>query len=355
MGAKPNMRWQVRVTAIAAALLLTTSGPAFSQNLEALTEALGHLPETILTNPVPDQAYFVDTQAVRSLVELAGGKPGARRLLRTQLGATLRPIDALHMGGVDLWEEKSGIAFDQVRYFAGFGSTPNVVSIWGLADDAAATGLLAALTERDFVPVGSAGALSNGEPMAVDMRNRNPSDPWRSKLGAASFAAAKGNGVIQTTRPEALPMLMAEQPTAADNPIAATALTGLDQAAGDGWIIQAMLISPAFDLGRINPADFILPQKGNLDDIRAKLEVSMDASLGGIPPYFGGIIADMQLDTPAVALSLSYGDCETSGSRSAADRTALGRIHARNRPGQHAPPECRRGRWHARRQGHCCR
>jgi hypothetical protein len=191
--------------------------------------------------------------------------------------------------------------------------------------------------------------------MAVDMRNRNPSDPWRSKLGAASFAAAKGNGVIQTTRPEALPMLMAEQPTAADNPIAATALTGLDQAAGDGWIIQAMLISPAFDLGRINPADFILPQKGNLDDIRAKLEVSMDASLGGIPPYFGGIIADMQLDTPAVALSLSYGDCETSGSRSAADRTALGRIHARNRPGQHAPPECRRGRWHARRQGHCCR
>src|SRR5690606_27515753 len=130
----------------------------------------------------------VDMGALRSLTV---GEIDARSLMRTQLGAGLRAIDALHIGGVDAWEEKSGIAFDAVRYFVGFGSTPHTVTIWGLADEAAAAGLLNALVKRDFVPVGSDGALGNGEPMAVDVRNRNPSDPWRSMVGAASFAAAK--------------------------------------------------------------------------------------------------------------------------------------------------------------------
>lgn len=299
----------MRLTAIAAALLLTTGSPALAQNLDALTQALGHLPEVILTNPVPDQAYFVDMGALRSLTV---GEIDARSLMRTQLGAGLRAIDALHIGGVDAWEEKSGIAFDAVRYFVGFGSTPHTVTIWGLADEAAAAGLLNALVKRDFVPVGSDGALGNGEPMAVDVRNRNPSDPWRSMVGAASFAAAKASAVVQTTSPEALPMLTAEQPTVADNPIVATAINGLGEAIGDGLVIQAMLISPAFGLGTIDPAAFILSQGSNLDDIRSKLEASMDAGLEGIAPYFGGIIADAQLDAPAVALSLTFGDCETA-------------------------------------------
>ncbi|MHA6732116.1 hypothetical protein [Devosia sp. A369] len=302
----------MRLTAIAAALLLASSGSALAQNLDALTEAFGHLPEVILTNPVPDQAYFVDIEVVRGMAELAGTGLNARSLARTQVGAALRPIEALHMGGVEPWEVKSGIAFDQVRYFAGFGSTPNVVSIWGLADDAAATGLLHALTERDFVPVGGAGALGNGEPMAMDVTNRNPSDPWRSMVGAASFAAAKGNAVVQSPQPGALPMMVTEQNSAADNPIVATALAGLAQSVDDGRIVQAMLISPAFGLGAIDPSDFLLPQSDNFDDIRDRLEASMDASLKGIPPYFGGIIADVQLDSPAVALSISYGDCETA-------------------------------------------
>ncbi|MHA6690903.1 hypothetical protein [Devosia sp. A449] len=299
----------MRLTVIAASLLLTTSGPAFAQNLDALADALGHLPETILTQPVPEQAYFVDIWALRGL---AGSELGAKSLLRTQLGAALRPIEALHMGGVDPWEEKSGIAFDQLHYVAGFGRTPEVVSIWGLADAAATTALLDALTARDFVPVGDAGILGNGEPLAPDLRNRNPSDPWRGTMGAASFATADGNAVVQSMHPDALPTLVADQPSAADNPIVATALAGLDQSVGDGWIVQAMVISPAFGLTLVDPGDFLLPQSGNFDDVRTRLEASMDASLAGIPPYFGGIIADVQLDTPAVALSLTYGDCATA-------------------------------------------
>ncbi|HTN61745.1 MAG TPA: hypothetical protein VL147_09335 [Devosia sp.] len=299
----------MRLNALVAALLLTTSSSAFAQNLDALTDALAHLPEVILTNPVPDQAYFVDTDVLRSL---AGGELNPRSGLRMLVGAALRPIEAIHMGNMKNWEEKSGIAFDQIRYFAGFGTAPDTVSLWGLADAAAADDLLHALTERDFVPVGSAGALGNGEPMAIDILNRDPSDPWRSMVGAASFATAKGNVVIQAARPEVLPMLVADKPDAASNPVVATALSGLGQAVEDGQIVQAMLISPAFGLNAIDPADFMVPQSGNLDEIRAGLEASMDAGLTGIPPYLGGIIADVQLQTPAVALALAYADCDTA-------------------------------------------
>ena len=51
-----------------------------------------------------------------------------------------------------------------------------------------------------------------------------------------------------------------------------------------------------------SPADF--------EGAKQKLQAAAASSSEGIPPYFGGIIADVQVkDVPAVVLSLSYSDC----------------------------------------------
>ncbi len=337
----------MRLSVVAATLIFATGTPALAQSTEALREALGHMPEFILTNPAPDQAYFLDTTALRHLVELAGAELDTPSLRRLRYGATQRPVDALIRGSLADWEKRSGIAFDQVRYFAGIDTAPRSITYWGLADDDAAAGLLDALQAQDFQPRGSEGIpgdiLGNGAPMEMDREKQDPSDPWRGTFGASSFVAAKANAVIQSPFPDAFQVLLAEQPGAAGNPVVTTALAGLDQAVGDGWIVQAMLVSPSFGLTAFDPAqDLLLPQAGNLDDIRDRLAEGMTAGLEGIPPYFGGFIADVQLDRPAVVLSVSYEDCDTAepaanqiGQRwtETMPQTAQGEITATTAPG----------------------
>lgn len=193
----------MRLGAIATTLLLTTSGPVFAQNLNPLYEALNKLPEVLLTNPAPEQAFFVDMASLRALADRKGVEFGTDVLRRTQVGAMLRPIGALYAGDVETWNEKSGIDLNEVRYFAGFGQTPYVVTLWGLQDTAAATGLIDTLTDRDFTPVGADGVVGNGEPMSVDLTKNDPSDPWRGSAGAATFAVARLNTVIQASTPDA--------------------------------------------------------------------------------------------------------------------------------------------------------
>lgn len=299
----------MRLSALAAALLLATSGPAFAGTIDALADAFGRLPATVLANPAPDQAYFLD---VTALAALSGGRLGPKDMLRTHFAAVLRPVEALRMGGRASWEDRSGLPLDQVRYFVGYGSPPRMVSIWGLADDDAAQTLLDALAARDFEPAGESGVLGNGPPLAPDLSKRDPFDPWRGAIGSAAFTAADGDAVIQAAEPEIAAAWLTRQPSAADHPIIATALAGLDEALGDGQIVQALLISPAFGLGQAVPADLFLPPDGDLEALRDTLEASMAEGAKGIPPYFGGIVADLQGENPAIALSLSYPDCPTA-------------------------------------------
>src|SRR5690606_31246582 len=126
---------------------------------------------------------------------------------------------------------------------------------------------------------------------------RNPADPWRSSVGAATFAAARDNAIIQAAMPEALPMMLADAPAAGGNPIVVAALGGLEAILGDDLLVQAMLISPAFGLGSLDAAA-LLTQGGDIDSIRQKLEAELEAGSRGIPPYFGGIIADSQGEQP---------------------------------------------------------
>src|SRR5690606_17558172 len=133
-----------------------------------------------------------------------------------------------------------------VRYLAGFGEPPMTVTVWGLADAGAAGALIEALDADDFDPVSDSGVIGNGAPMAPDLQRRDPINPWRTVVGAATFAAAKGNGIIHSTNPEAVTNLLTDGPSLADNQIVETALGGIEAAMADGVVVQAMLISPSF-------------------------------------------------------------------------------------------------------------
>lgn len=293
----------MRHSILAAALMLPAT-QSLAEGAAPLREALGGLPEMVLSNPAPEQAFFVNIAALDTLT------PG--QLNRAMLGAFLRPFEAALSTDAESWQEKSGMPLKDIRYFAGFGQAPYEVVLWGLQDEAAAQGLVTALGDRGFTPAKLPGVVGNGEPLADDLAMADPGDPWRSRVGAARFAAAKGDVVISATTPAAMPMLRADGPSAADNPVIGAALDGLSQAVGDGVVVQAMVVSPVMGLVTLDPVDLLLPQAGNLAQVRERLAERVEAGRTGIPPWFGGILADAQLDGPAAILSLSYADCETA-------------------------------------------
>lgn len=294
-----------------AAILLIANVATHAQGLDPLRNALSKVPEIILSQSAPVQFNFVDIAALHTLAATEG-KLNAKLLMRAAVGGALPPYNALQMSGPDAWYEKSSIAITDVRYLAGFGDPPNTVSIWGLEGIDAAASLMAALDAGEFDSVGEEGILGNGTPMAMDLSKRNPADPWRSNVGAATFAAARDNAIIQAAMPQALQMMLADAPTAGGNTIVLAALDGLETILGEDLLVQAMLISPAFGLGSIDPAA-LLTQGSDIDSIRQRLEAEVESGSRGIPPYFGGVIADSQGEQPAVLVSLTYADCETAG------------------------------------------
>lgn len=302
----------MRRVMITAALLLIANTPAQAQNLDALRQALDQMPANILGSPEPGQAYFVNVAVLQTLSNRQGTQLTPRSLSRAQLGAELRPIDALYSGGIEDWHEKAGLSLEEVRYFAGFGREPHKVAFWGLKDDAAAAGLIEDLTGLDFLPTDTEGVLGNGEPLAIDIARRNPGDPWRSQVGAATFAAARGAAVVQTTTPDAMLMLLGDTPSAGDQPIVRATMVGLESAVGDHQIVQAMVISPLIGIPRLDPASLRATTAGDIEALKESLAAQLEDGRKGIPPYFGGIIADTHLDRPAVSISLAYADCETA-------------------------------------------
>lgn len=298
----------MRLGTVAIVLLMTSNAPAAAQHLDPLSDALHTLPETILSNPEPHQAVFVNIGALLELTARQGVKLTPRSMARLQISTMLRPIEALHYASPDDWKEKAGIGLEEIRYFTGFGEPPNTVTIWGLKDGAAADRLVEALPDRGFMPMGIEGVLGNGEPHAADLARRDPTDPWRSQIGAATFVAAKDNVVVQSSAPESLPEVVSNTPSVGDNPVIAAAMAGLEGTIGDHLIVQAMLISPVFGLEGFNPANLLTSQSQDFEALKNDLE----AASKGIPPYLGGIISDAHLDRPVVAISLTYTDCSTA-------------------------------------------
>lgn len=303
----------MRHAIIAASLLLSTSGSALAQNLDALRDSLDHLPATVLMQEYGDLAYFVD---VKVTAALSDGE--AQPFSRVLTGADLLALQALAGSEPAEWESKAGTTIDRLQYFAGYGRPPNSHAFWGLSDEAAATDLIETLESIGFESTG-AGVIGNGEPQRMDPSLRDPSDPWRTNIGAAQFAAAIGTNVVQTQTPQAAALAAAQQPRLGDNPVMQTALSGLEQSVGDSQLVQATIISPLFGMTGLDPRAFLSPS-ADMEETKRKIEEQM-ASLGsGISPYLGGIVADLQGDSQGVGIALAYPDCDIA--QGAADSIA---------------------------------
>lgn len=295
--------------AAAAAIALTATGPCFANGPALLEHALRQLPEVSLEKPSLVQFYFVNIEALHALAE-PEGRLNASALLRPVLGGMIPAFRALQISGPNAWNEKALIDIADVRYMLGIGEPPIVLTLWGLQSEAAATDLIAALDAGDFEPVGQDGMIGNGEQHVPNLQRRDSANPWRTEVGAATFAVAKGDAVMQSTSSEALSQALV-QSGAADNPIMDVALTGLEAIMGDDLLVQAMVISPLFGLRGIDPSGLLTPG-ADFETMKQTMEERIAAGAMGIPPYFGGVIADVEGDQPAVAISLTYGECQTA-------------------------------------------
>lgn len=297
----------------------TAAAPGLA-GTETLREALGQLPEVILANPAGELAYFLDMEELLALPQPEDGTPQIARGM--EMAGGLPPMQALATAGPGPWEEKAGIGLESLRYLAGFGASPHGISIWGLEEETSAA-LPGILTERGFAPAAGDvpdGALANGEPMQTDLTMADAADPWRGRMGQASLVALRDTVLIQSPTPEGLAAVAQPEPpaSAADHAIVRTILDGID-AAAEGPIVQAMLISPAFGLPQIDPAVLLQAGRDGIDRVRAVMEAQVAAGSEGIPVYLGGLIADIQTGQhPALVIALAYPDCDIAEAAGAA-------------------------------------
>lgn len=303
----------MRLIPLSLALLAGTALPVLAQDsTETLRQALSGMPEMLLTNPDPMQIFFLDVPVWRGL---ADGEVSDTALMRLNIARNIAPLEVLNYGALDIWDEKAGVPLAEISYFAGFGVPPSMVGYWGFDDASTAGDLIETLKTRDFVAVDgpAEGIFGNGEPYRQNLQGRDPANPWVGPLGRSHFVLPLGHAVIQAPAPEAMAALTQIEPSAADNVVIEVALDGLSGVVDvdQDRIVQAMVISPAFGLENLDPA--LLLGMQDIEAARAALEAAAQESLEGVPPYLGGIVADVQLgNRPAVIVSLAYPDCQSA-------------------------------------------
>ncbi|WP_439816590.1 hypothetical protein [Zavarzinia sp. CC-PAN008] len=282
-----------------------------AQATAALRAAFAQLPDAAFHRNDAEQAWFVDMQPIAQ----ASGEARTEAVRRMVLGSSLPPLDALRMVGPDAWAAAGAPPLSDIRHVAGFGQPPIPVTVWTMRDAAAAAAVLDGLEDGDFEPVpGRAGMLSNGAPMEVNLTRRQPASPWRGLLGRSYFVAANGAAIIQAPGPEPVAALLdlGEPARLTSNVLVTAALDGLDTAAAGAEIRQAMLVSPTIGTGGLDPAA-MLGAGGDMDTLRAKLEAAQAKAARGVPPFFSGLVADVQTGPhPGMAVSLVYADCATA-------------------------------------------
>ncbi len=303
----------MRIRVLAFTLLAGFTAPAFSQDsTQLLREAFDHLPQVVGTNPAPIHAYFFDVQA--------WGHAEDKQVPITALNSlffarSIEPLRQLSFQAGDVWAEKSGVSLKDVAYFAGFGELPQSVSYWGLRDEAAAGHLMDTLKTKEFVEVPGpvAGVFGNGDPKhGMDLTKSDASNPWRGPTGKIYFVKQLGNAIVQSLAPEAIAALSETKPSLAESKVVSAALDGWDATVGvdEGSIIQAAVISPGFGVCAGDPAK-LLTQKPA--DANRAIKEDMRKAQEGVPPYLGGILADVRKgDRSGLEISLVYPDCGTA-------------------------------------------
>nr|WP_275300553.1 hypothetical protein [Achromobacter xylosoxidans] len=304
---------RLKAFAICAMAGFATSAAA-QDSTQTLHQALKQIPESILTTPDAMQVFFVDVQAWRGLEKSGPSADGMRRLA---MAAWISPLEAIGYG-LEPWSTNAKVPFGELSYFAAFGRPSGNITYWGLKDKQAVGRFVDRLKQADFAEVdagGVAGVLANGAAGQMDIKKANPRDPWRGAMGKASFVMPLGAALIQAPAPDGMKILSQPSPSVADSEVVATSLTGLKQAvpAGRGQIVQAAVISPVLGLAAVDPAKVVLSPRADAKAVEGNFREAAAASARGIPPYFGGVLADVQIDkAPAVVISLSYADCATA-------------------------------------------
>lgn len=304
----------MRLKALALCMLAGFGTSAAAQDsTQTLQQALKQIPQAALSTPQAMQIFFMDVQAWRGLEKSGPTADGMRRL---SLAQPIQPIESIGYG-LDQWSLNAKVAVDEVLYFAGFGQAPSNVSYWGLKDKQAVEKLVANLKQDDFVAVdgGVPGLIANGAEGAMDLKKANPKSPWRGMMGKASFVLPLDSALIQAPSAGGMKSLAQPKPSVADSDAVAAAVAGLQEGvpANSGRIVQAAVISPVMGLNAVDPAKVLLSANGDIDIAKQNLKAATEANGRGIPPYFSGIIADVQIDAvPAVVMSLSYADCATA-------------------------------------------
>lgn len=293
---------------------LTTTAAAAQDSTQTLQRALKQMPESILTTPDAMQAFFIDAQAWRGLEKSGPSADGMRRL---SMAAWISPLEAIGYG-LDQWSANAKVPFDEISYFASFGRAPGNVTYWGLKDKQAVGQFVDRLKQGDFAAVdagGVAGVLANGKANQMDLKKANPADPWRGAMGKASFVMPLDAALVQASAPDGMKRLARPAPSVADSEVVAAWLAGLKEAvpADRGQIVQAALISPVLGLSAVDPAKVLLSPRADAETMKENFNAAVAEGARGIPPYFGGVLADAQIDkAPAVVMALSYADCATA-------------------------------------------
>ncbi len=276
-------------------------------------QALKQVPQSVLTAPDAIQIFFLDVQAWRALEKTGPSADGMRRL---SIAQAITPLQSIGYG-LAKWSDSAKIPFDELSYFAGFGQSPGNVTYWGLKDKDAAAKLADRLKQGDFKTVNGdvAGLMANGEPNKPDMTKATGQDPWRGTMGTPTFVLPLDAALVQASSPAGMKALAQTTPSVADSERVTAAVAGLKEAvpSGSGQIVQAAIVSPVFGLQAVDPAKVLSSSPGDMEAAKQKLQALAATSGRGIPPYFGGIIADVQVkNAPAVVISLSYADCSTA-------------------------------------------
>lgn len=295
--------------ALALALAVATPALAEDSNLRA---ALSVLPGTVFTGVTPDVGRYIDLQA---LAEAHGGTLDREALSRALLGSGIRPAEALALGTPETFAGKSGIDSATLAFVAGIGQPPGAISVWGLADEEAATAAFSGLSAQGFAETPS-GMIANGEPGVMDLAGRDPADPWRGPMGQASVVALSGPTLLQAGDATVLEPLLADRPSALDTVAGKIIADALETQ--EGTVLQTAFLGPWHGLSSIDPA--ILAGKSP-DEARAALEQAAAAAAGGLPLWQGAALADLETaEGPALILAFAYADCPEA--QAAADGAA---------------------------------
>lgn len=295
--------------------LVTVCGTAVAaqDSTQTLQQALKQVPQVVLTSPEAIQIFFLDVQAWRSLEKTGPTADGMRRL---SIAQAISPLQSIGYG-LDKWSDRAHIPFDELSYFAGFGQSPGNVTYWGLKDKQSTAKFVDRLKQADFKAVNGevAGLMANGEPNKPDMTKASGQDPWRGTMGMPTFVLPLDAALVQASAPTGMKALSQPTPSVADSEIVAAAVTGLKAAvpAEDARIVQAAVVSPVLGLQGVDPAKVLSGSPTDLESAKQKLQAIAASSGPGIPPYYAGIIADVQVkNAPAVVIALSYADCSAA-------------------------------------------